>query len=115
MRGAITVSGHTDNVPIRNGLYRSNWELSAARAATIGHRLLDAGLAPERLMVSGHADTQPRVPNDTAANRALNRRVDITFVAGKDHAGALDGPARPAGAASAAPPETAAPPDPPVP
>jgi chemotaxis protein MotB len=84
LRGAVTVSGHTDNVPIRNGLYRSNWELSAARAATVGHRLLDAGLAPERLMVSGHADTQPRVPNDTPANRALNRRVDITFVNGKD-------------------------------
>jgi chemotaxis protein MotB len=88
MSGAITVSGHTDNVPIRSGgQYRSNWELSAARAASVAHELLAAGLDPARLMVSGHADTQPRVPNDTAANRALNRRVDITFANGRDRPG----------------------------
>ena len=88
MTGAITVSGHTDNVPIRSGgAYRSNWELSAARAASVGHELLAAGLDPARLMVSGHADTQPRVANDTAANRASNRRVDITFANGRDRPG----------------------------
>jgi chemotaxis protein MotB len=96
MTGAIMVSGHTDNVPIRNGSqYRSNWDLSAARAASVGHQLLAAGLDPARLMVSGHADTQPRVANDTAANRALNRRVDITFANGRD---------RPGNWAAAAPP-----------
>jgi chemotaxis protein MotB len=85
MTGAITVSGHTDNVPVRpGGQYRSNWELSAARAATVGHELLAAGLDPQRLMVTGHADTQPRVPNDTPANRAINRRVDVTFANGRD-------------------------------
>jgi len=89
MTGAITVSGHTDNVPVRNGgSYRSNWELSAARAASVAHELLAAGLDPTRLMVSGHADTQPRASNDTAANRALNRRVDITFANGRDRPGA---------------------------
>jgi chemotaxis protein MotB len=88
MSGAITVSGHTDNVPIKNGgQYRSNWELSAARAASVAHELLAAGLDPARLMVSGHADTQPRAPNDSAANRALNRRVDITFANGRDRPG----------------------------
>jgi chemotaxis protein MotB len=88
MTGAITVSGHTDNVPIRNGgQYRSNWELSAARAASVGHELLAAGLDPARLMVSGHADTQPRAANDTPANRAVNRRVDITFANGRDRPG----------------------------
>jgi chemotaxis protein MotB len=92
MTGAITVSGHTDNVPIRSsGPYRSNWELSAARAASVGHELLAAGLDPARLMVSGHADTQPRAANDTAANRALNRRVDITFANGRDRPGAFTG------------------------
>ena len=92
MTGAITVSGHTDNVPIRaGGLYRSNWELSAARAASVGHELLDAGLDPARLMVSGHADTQPRAANDTAANRAANRRVDITFANGRDRPGVWTG------------------------
>src|SRR6185436_2629048 len=85
MTGAITVSGHTDNVPVRSGgTYRSNWDLSAARAASVGHELLAAGLDPARLMVTGHADTQPRAANDSAANRALNRRVDITFANGRD-------------------------------
>jgi chemotaxis protein MotB len=94
MTGAITVSGHTDNVPIRNGgQYRSNWELSAARAASVGHELLAAGLDPARLMVSGHADTQPRAANDTPANRALNRRVDITFANGRERPGAWAGAA----------------------
>jgi chemotaxis protein MotB len=100
MAGAITVSGHTDDVPIRTGSqYRSNWELSAARAASVAHELLAAGLDPARLMVSGHADTQPRVPNDTAANRAMNRRVDITFANGRDRPGNWQGPP-PAGDAS---------------
>jgi chemotaxis protein MotB len=92
MTGAITVSGHTDNVPVRSGgAYRSNWELSAARAASVGHALLAAGLDPTRLMVSGHADTQPRAANDTAANRAANRRVDITFANGRDRPGVSAG------------------------
>jgi chemotaxis protein MotB len=92
MPGAITVAGHTDNVPIRSGgLYRSNWDLSAARAASVAHELLAAGVEPVRLMVSGHADTQPRVANDTPEHRALNRRVDITFVAGKDRHGGWAG------------------------
>src|SRR5688572_21017121 len=92
MTGAITVSGHTDTVPIRSGgQYRSNWELSAARAASVGHELLAAGLEPARLMVSGHADTQPRAANDTAADRALNRRVDITFANGRDRPGVWTG------------------------
>lgn len=96
MSGAIMVSGHTDNVPVRSGnQYRSNWDLSAARAASVGHQLLAAGLDPTRLMVSGHADTQPRVPNDTAASRALNRRVDITFANGRDRPGNWAGPAAP--------------------
>ena len=97
MTGAITVSGHTDTVPIRSGgQYRSNWELSAARAASVGHELLAAGLEPARLMVSGHADTQPRAANDTAANRALNRRVDITFANGRDRPGVWTGAQAPA-------------------
>jgi chemotaxis protein MotB len=102
MSGAITVSGHTDNVPVRTGgQYRSNWDLSAARAASVAHELLAAGIEPHRLMVSGHADTQPRVANDTPEHRAQNRRVDITFVNGKDRHG---GWAEPATEPVAAPP-----------
>lgn len=95
MAGSITVSGHTDDVPVRSGgQYRSNWELSAARAASVGHELLAAGLEPSRLMVSGHADTQPRASNSDEAGRALNRRVDITFANGRERPGAWpDAPA----------------------
>ena len=82
--GAITVSGHTDNVPISNSQYRSNWDLSAARAASVVFELLDAGIDPARIMISGHADTQPRALNDTRENRALNRRIDITLVTGQE-------------------------------
>jgi chemotaxis protein MotB len=91
MNGAITVSGHTDNVPISTSQYRSNWDLSAARAATVVHQILASGIDPERLMVSGHADTQPRASNDSPANRALNRRIDITLVTNREkHGGWTD-------------------------
>lgn len=80
MVGAIRIAGHTDDVPISTSQFRSNWDLSAMRATTVAHQLLNAGIDPARLMVSGHADTQPRVPNDSAENRALNRRIDITLV-----------------------------------
>lgn len=76
--GRILVTGHTDNVPIRRSLrFPSNLELSLARAeavqAAIGARLGD----PSRMTAEGRADTEPLVPNDTAENRARNRRVDI--------------------------------------
>ncbi|BCX82999.1 chemotaxis protein MotB [Methylomarinovum caldicuralii] len=76
-RGKVVVAGHTDNVPIRTEWYRSNWELSAARAVTVAHELLKGGVDSKRLMVVGYADTQPLVPNTSAANRARNRRVEI--------------------------------------
>jgi chemotaxis protein MotB len=101
MSGAITVSGHTDDVPVRaGGQYRSNWELSAARAASVGHELLAAGLHPARLMVSGHADTQPRAGNENDAGRSLNRRVDITFANGRERPGAWPSTPPSSGAAS---------------
>ena len=82
--GDITVSGHTDNVPIRNERFRSNWDLSTTRAVSVAHELLAvAELMPEKIMVTGHADTRPRAENDTAENRAKNRRVDIQIVRGQ--------------------------------
>jgi chemotaxis protein MotB len=83
MVGAITVAGHTDNVPISTSQFRSNWDLSVMRATTVAHQLLDAGVPPERLLASGHADTQPRALNDTPEHRALNRRIDITLITSK--------------------------------
>ncbi len=83
--GDITVSGHTDDVPIANDLYRSNWDLSTSRAVSVAHELLrKADLDPANVMVTGHADTRPRAPNDSAENRAKNRRVDISIVRGKE-------------------------------
>ena len=83
--GEITVSGHTDNVPIRNDRFRSNWDLSTSRAVSVAHALLSVStLSPENIMVTGHADTRPRASNDTAEDRAKNRRVDISIVRGKD-------------------------------
>lgn len=76
--GKIEVQGHTDDIPIRSGRYRSNWELSAARAVSVAHELMLGGaLPPQRFEVSGFADTVPLAPNDSPENRARNRRVEI--------------------------------------
>ncbi|MDH3266876.1 MAG: type VI secretion system protein TssL, long form [Gammaproteobacteria bacterium] len=83
--GDITVSGHTDDVPIRNVRFRSNWELSTSRAVSVAHELLKrARISPERVTVTGHADTRPRADNTTDDNRAKNRRVDVSIVRGKE-------------------------------
>ena len=80
--GRISVEGHTDNSPLgRGGRYNSNWELSAARAASVAEQLF---IAPEmnenRFMVVGHGHVRPLIDNKTAENRAKNRRVEIIIV-----------------------------------
>ena len=75
--GTIAVTGHTDNVPIETERFRSNWDLSTARAVSVVHNLLDAKLDPSRIAATGYADTRPLAPNDSEDNRALNRRVQI--------------------------------------
>ncbi len=83
--GEITVSGHTDNVPISNDRFRSNWELSTSRAVSVTHELLEVSdVDPGNVIVTGHADTRPRASNDTADDRAKNRRVDISIIRGKE-------------------------------
>ena len=83
--GEITISGHTDNVPIANERFRSNWDLSTSRAVSVVHELLQLSkLDPGNVIVTGHADTRPRAPNDSIENRAKNRRVDIAIVRGKE-------------------------------
>jgi chemotaxis protein MotB len=78
--GSITVQGHTDNIPISTSRFRSNWELSSARAVSVAHELLVGGiLDPTRVTVSGYADTRPLVANDSPENRARNRRVEIVI------------------------------------
>ncbi|MBT8144764.1 MAG: OmpA family protein [Gammaproteobacteria bacterium] len=81
--GGVAIAGHTDDIPINTTRFRSNWELSAARAVSVAHELLREGIVePDRVAILGHADTQPRVENDSAANRARNRRVEITVIRG---------------------------------
>lgn len=79
--GLIAVAGHTDNIPIQTARYRSNWELSTSRATSVVHELLSYQQMPaERFVLEGYADTRPLLPNDSAANRAQNRRVEIVVL-----------------------------------
>lgn len=76
--GKIRVSGHTDNTPIKTERFRSNWDLSSARAVSVAHELMLGGVvASERISVSGHADTQPLDTSDSDSALARNRRVEI--------------------------------------
>ena len=78
---ALRVEGHTDDVPIQTGLYRSNWELSTARATSVVTYLVEeAGVTPRRLSAAGYGEFHPRVANGNDADRARNRRVDIVIL-----------------------------------
>ena len=80
---AIRIEGHTDDVPIRTSEYTSNWELSTARAsAVVEYLVTSSNVAPERLSAAGYGEFHPRVPNDSAENRASNRRIDIVILDG---------------------------------
>ncbi|GAB3320831.1 flagellar motor protein MotB [Haliea atlantica] len=85
--GKISVEGHTDNVPISGGQFSSNWDLSASRALSVMHELIqEGGLDEERLMVVGYADTRPFTSNESPEGRALNRRVELVIRQGEDRA-----------------------------
>lgn len=85
MNGTIEITGHTDDTPIHTERFRSNWDLSAARAATVAHELLmDETLDPTRIKVIGVAGSKPRYPNDSEPNRRKNRRVEITLIQGDE-------------------------------
>ncbi|MEN4010644.1 MAG: flagellar motor protein MotB [Chloroflexota bacterium] len=76
----IRLVGHTDNSLPVNSKYRNNWELSTARAMAVGIFLVQKGIPPERLIITGRAEFDPIFPNDTPAHRAMNSRVDIIIV-----------------------------------
>jgi chemotaxis protein MotB len=77
----IRVEGHTDNLPTNDPRFPTNWELSVLRATSIVRYLSEeGGLGPERLSATGNAEFKPLVPNDTRANRSLNRRADIVII-----------------------------------
>jgi chemotaxis protein MotB len=73
----IRVEGHTDNRPIRTAAFPSNWELSAARAASVVHEFTQVGIDPLRLEIVGFGEFHPRQTNDTVEGRNANRRVAI--------------------------------------
>jgi chemotaxis protein MotB len=80
----IRIEGHTDNVPIHNEQFDSNWELSTARATRLAKMLIVGHhFAPARLSASGYAEFHPVATNATADGRSQNRRVDIIVLPGK--------------------------------
>jgi len=83
--GSVLVTGHTDNQPIaRSARFPSNWHLSEERARSVRELLVARKVAAERIRAEGRADAEPLVANDTPGNRALNRRVEITLVVGRE-------------------------------
>lgn len=110
----ILVEGHTDDQPIHNMYFDSNWELSTARATSVARLLMEKyGIPPGHIGAVGYGDTRPVAPNDTPEHRAKNRRV-VFFIksasipkaqlereaAGKKPAAPGAGSAAPAGAAA---------------
>ena len=80
----MRVEGFTDNVPINNFAFLSNWELSAARAASVVHLFTRLGIDPKRLAAIGYGEFRPLASNDTADGRARNRRVVLVIMSGTD-------------------------------
>ncbi|MDP2634425.1 MAG: flagellar motor protein MotB [Pseudoalteromonas sp.] len=82
--GEITVSGHTDDFQVSNELYTNNWDLSSKRAVAVATEMQKAqGFDKTRMVVVGHAETRPLVPNETDTDRRRNRRVEISIMQGK--------------------------------
>ena len=81
----ILVEGHTDNVPIHNSRFASNWDLSTSRAVSVVSYFVEKkGMNPTRFSVKGYGEYKPLLDNSTPENRAINRRVDILIVDKKD-------------------------------
>ena len=96
VNGSIAVAGHTDDIPIRTDRFRSNWDLSTARAVSVVHELLRRAhrtgadgekeeilISSNRLTAQGYAESRPLVKNENRDTRAQNRRVDIILLTDK--------------------------------
>jgi chemotaxis protein MotB len=76
--GSIRVEGHTDSIPVSNGYFPSNWDLSTQRAVNVVKFLAnECGIDPQNLSAAGYADSRPVASNDSPEGRALNRRVNM--------------------------------------
>jgi chemotaxis protein MotB len=76
----IRVEGHTDNLPIRTSRFPSNWDLSVIRATNVVQILQKDGIIPDRLSATGYGEYRPIATNDSDANRAKNRRIDLIIL-----------------------------------
>lgn len=77
----IRVEGHTDNVPIKTNVYKSNWDLSVIRASNVAQILINqSGIKPERVSAAGYSEYRPKVDNSTESGKSTNRRVDILIM-----------------------------------
>ncbi|MDD3982406.1 MAG: OmpA family protein [Candidatus Omnitrophota bacterium] len=77
----VGIEGHTDNIPIKVSGWKSNWELSSARALSVLHYLIDEkGVSPERLSAIGYGEYRPVASNDSKNGRQQNRRVEIVIL-----------------------------------
>lgn len=76
----IAIEGHTDNEPIKKSGWKSNWELSTARATSVLHYLEGKGIKPARLQATGYGEYRPVASNDTVEGRQKNRRVEIIIL-----------------------------------
>ncbi|GAA3662076.1 OmpA/MotB family protein [Asaccharospora irregularis] len=81
----VLIEGNTDNIPINNEYFKSNWELSTARTVSIVRYFVETKeINPTRFSVKGYAEYKPLVENNTEENRSINRRVDILIVEQKE-------------------------------
>jgi chemotaxis protein MotB len=71
------VAGHTDNIPIKSARYKSNWELSTARAVEVAKLMMTDGMDSKRLSAAGYAEQRPVADNGTDDGRRANRRIEI--------------------------------------
>ncbi|NQT32874.1 MAG: OmpA family protein [Candidatus Omnitrophica bacterium] len=76
----VGISGHTDNVPIKYSNWKTNWELSTARATNVLYYLEKKGISPARLSATGYGEYRTIASNDTEEGRAMNRRVEIVIL-----------------------------------
>ncbi|HAJ56693.1 MAG TPA: hypothetical protein DCL35_02860 [Candidatus Omnitrophica bacterium] len=76
----VGVDGHTDNEPIKHSGWKSNWELSTARATSVLHYLVEKGVSPSKLAATGYGEFRPVESNDAAAGRRMNRRVEVVIL-----------------------------------
>ena len=75
------IEGHTDDVPIHNAQFASNWDLSTARAMAVAMMLVnESGVDPQKMSIAGYGQYHPAATNDTPEGRRANRRVDIVVV-----------------------------------